>query len=109
MKTDIMIFTLVAVLNAMGVSHAQSPAGSLVPVTVDNFTRAESDMYFGGSVKTAGLGKFHHFREPTPLDKQDVIRMNRDTLAVGLRPRCWAGDDHTAQCGPAFHIVAGDR
>jgi hypothetical protein len=80
MKTNIMIFTLVAVLNAMGVSYAQSPAGNPVHVTVDNFTRAESDMYFGGSVKTAGLGKFHHFREPTPLDKQNVIRMNRDTL-----------------------------
>jgi hypothetical protein len=51
-----------------------------VPVTVDNFTRAETDRYFGGSVQQAGLGTFHHFREPTPLEKQNVIRMNRDTL-----------------------------
>jgi hypothetical protein len=27
-----------------------------------------------------GFGKFAHIREPTPLDKQDVIRRNRDTL-----------------------------
>ena len=44
-----------------------------VPVTVDNFTRAETDRYFGGSVQQAGLGTFHHFREPTPIEKQNVI------------------------------------
>jgi hypothetical protein len=63
---------------------AQTPSPStatgVIPVTPDNFNRAETDMYFGGSVKTAGVGKFHHFREPTPLDQQNVIRMNRDTL-----------------------------
>jgi hypothetical protein len=31
-------------------------------------------------VKNAGFGKFMHHREPTPLAKQMVIRMNRDTL-----------------------------
>jgi hypothetical protein len=54
--------------------------GNSVPVTVDNFNRAESDMYFGGSVKEGGLGTFRHNREATPIDKQMVIRMNRDTL-----------------------------
>ena len=51
-----------------------------VPVTVENFPRAESDLYFGGVVKNGGFGAFHHYREPTPLDQQTVIRMNRDTL-----------------------------
>ena len=37
-------------------------------------------MYFGGSVKEGGLGTFRHNREATPIDKQMVIRMNRDTL-----------------------------
>jgi hypothetical protein len=27
-----------------------------------------------------GLNRFHHSRQPTPLDQQTVIRMNRDTL-----------------------------
>jgi len=54
--------------------------GNSVPVTVDNFNRAETDMYFGGSVKEGGLGTFRHNREATPIDKQMVIRMNRDTL-----------------------------
>jgi hypothetical protein len=55
------------------------PTGSAV-VTPDNFNRAETDMYFGGSVKEGGLGTFRHNREATPIDKQMVIRMNRDTL-----------------------------
>jgi hypothetical protein len=51
-----------------------------VPVTVDNFIRAESDVYFGSIAKRYGFGKFGDDREPTPLDAQTVIRMNRDTL-----------------------------
>jgi hypothetical protein len=51
-----------------------------VPVTPDNFTRAESDMYFGGTVKNGGFGKFNHGRGVMPIDKQAVIRANRDTL-----------------------------
>jgi hypothetical protein len=51
-----------------------------VPVTVDNFTRAESDLYMGNIVKDGGLGKFIHRREPASIDNQTVIRLNRDTL-----------------------------
>jgi hypothetical protein len=60
--------------------QAQSPAGDPVPVTPDNFPRAETDFYFSGVVKNGGLGKFDHTREPAPLDKQTFIRLNRDTL-----------------------------
>lgn len=49
-------------------------------VNVDNFKRAETDTYFAKFVKAGALGKFVHAREPAPIDKQDVIRMNRDTL-----------------------------
>jgi hypothetical protein len=52
-----------------------------VPVTADNFIRAESDLYFGNAQKDAGgTGRFFHHREPTQIEKQPVIRMNRDTL-----------------------------
>lgn len=51
-----------------------------VTVTVDNFVRAESDMYFSNVVRSGGFGKFYHYREPMPIDKQDVVRANRDTL-----------------------------
>jgi hypothetical protein len=59
---------------------SQVPA-SRVPVTADNFARAESDLYFGNAVKDSdGVGKMHHRREPMQIDKQAVIRPNRDTL-----------------------------
>ncbi|MBF5045302.1 DUF1254 domain-containing protein [Aggregicoccus sp. 17bor-14] len=51
-----------------------------VAVTPDNFVRAETDMYFAGVVANGGFGKFDHTRDPAPLDKQTVIRLNRDTL-----------------------------
>jgi hypothetical protein len=58
---------------------ANASAG--VPVTVENFVRAESDTYFAATIKGYdALGKFGHNREMTPVDKQNVIRMNRDTL-----------------------------
>ncbi len=55
-------------------------AGSAVPVTAENFPRAESDLYFGNIVKDHGFGKFVHRREPASIDNQTVIRLNRDTL-----------------------------
>ena len=55
-------------------------AQNAVPVTVQNFPRAKSDLYMGNAVKDGGFGKFHHNRTPTEIDKQLVIRMNRDTL-----------------------------
>jgi hypothetical protein len=51
-----------------------------VPVTVKDFQRAESDTYFASSVKRGGFGKLYHYRTATPIDQQEVIRMNRDTL-----------------------------
>lgn len=58
-------------------AHAQTTA----PVTVDNFKRAETDRYFVANAKVAGgLGRFHHSRTLPAMDKQSVIRLNRDTL-----------------------------
>jgi hypothetical protein len=50
-------------------------------VNVGNFCRAESDRMLAGLLAAAGgVNEWLHFREPTPLDQQTVIRMNRDTL-----------------------------
>jgi hypothetical protein len=65
------------------VALAQPQAGTAFPVTVDNYNRAESDVYFGLNVQRGGFGKFLHLREPVPLDKQGIIRPNRDTLYSG--------------------------
>lgn len=53
-------------------------------VTVDNFVRAESHMYFSNvAVKQGAFGKFYHYRELMPIDDQSVVRANRDTLYSG--------------------------
>jgi hypothetical protein len=56
-------------------------AEDAVVVNVDNFNRAQTDFEFEGILKmSGGINKLHHNRTPTPVDKQNVIRMNRDTL-----------------------------
>ena len=60
-------------------------ASAAEPVNVNNFLRAESDFMLHATMKTFGaeLGQLRHIRNPVPLDKQPVIRMNRDTLYSG--------------------------
>jgi Protein of unknown function (DUF1254) len=50
-----------------------------VPVTVENFTRAESDLVFASTVERGGFGRWHHHRDQMPVDFP-VVRPNRDTL-----------------------------
>lgn len=53
-------------------------------VTPENFIRAETDRMFADIAGLSGkINTFFHFRAPTPLDKQTVVRMNRDTLYSG--------------------------
>ena len=58
-----------------------------IPVTIDNFIRAATDVEFDKYISlVGGVNKFFHFRAPTPVENQPTIRMNRDTLysmAVG--------------------------
>jgi hypothetical protein len=49
-------------------------------VNVSNFVRAESDVAIKKIYSIAGLNTWFHNRAPTPIDQQNVIRMNRDTL-----------------------------
>jgi hypothetical protein len=83
MKTKLIIYALAAALTVVNGTRAQSPAGYAVPVNPDDFIRAESDLYFGKLVKDGSFGKFTHNRELTPIDKQLVVRSNRDTLNSG--------------------------
>jgi hypothetical protein len=72
--------SMAAALAPAALVAAQTPPATTVPVTVENFIRAESDMYTSNLVKEAGLGKLSHRREPASIDQQAVIRLNRDTL-----------------------------
>ena len=60
--------------------NAQKAPDGAVLVSADNFVRAESDLYFGNVVAGGGFGGFMHIRELTPINKQLVVRANRDTL-----------------------------
>lgn len=51
-----------------------------VDVTVANFARAETDTAIKRMVELAGVNNWLHLRTPTPIDQQNVIRMNYDTL-----------------------------
>lgn len=51
-----------------------------IPVTMENFCRAETDNYFRTFVKKGALGHFVHDRALADVHDQKVIRMNRDTL-----------------------------
>jgi hypothetical protein len=52
-------------------------------VNVSNFVRAETDVAIKRIYDVVGLGTWLHYRAPTPIDQQKVIRMNRDTLYSG--------------------------
>jgi hypothetical protein len=48
------IFLVAAATAAMSGAQAQSVTGDLVPVTADNFARAESDLYLGNIARDSG-------------------------------------------------------
>lgn len=62
----------------LGLAAASAFAGTTI--TLDNFTRAETDYYMSTYVAKGCFAKLCNDREPTPVDKQPVVRMNRDTL-----------------------------
>ena len=72
------LIPVVISLVSLGVVDAEDVAP--MRVTVDTFCRAETDAYFTKFAKEGAFGKFKHERDLAPIDKQTVIRMNRDTL-----------------------------
>ena len=60
---------------------ALGASADTTPVTIDNFVRAATDIEFRKYLENSGaVNALFHVREPTPLDMQPTIRMNRDTL-----------------------------
>ena len=87
----------------------QAPAGNAVPVTADNFNRAETDMYFGKRVEGGGIGNLSHSRE-LYLTDSPVVRPNRDTLYSGAVFDYDAGPvTITLPDAGNRHVDAGDR
>lgn len=89
MKKYTSIFTVCLIALFLGVTQLQAqeaanPKDSTdepIIVTVDNFVRAETATQFDNHLKllSGKVNKFLHLRETVALDKQTVIRMNRDT------------------------------
>jgi uncharacterized membrane protein len=69
---------------AVAADDEGKPMSNQKVVTPETFIRAETDKMFQAMIINAGgTNKFYHFRNLTPLDKQTVIRMNRDVLYSG--------------------------
>jgi hypothetical protein len=62
------------------IAGTQTPSSPTVPVTIDNYNRAQSDVYFALIAKGGGFGKFRHGRDLAPIGRGGIIRPNRDTL-----------------------------
>lgn len=74
------IILIFATVIAASIIHAEDTPQPVI-VNVENFVRAETSAQFDRILHmTKGINQFIHLRKPTPLDKQNVIRMNRDTL-----------------------------
>jgi hypothetical protein len=73
------------ILNVALLVCASTPALAAEPVTIDNFRRAEADHYFKTYVDKGCFGRLCSDREAPAVDKQNVVRMNRDTpYTVGI-------------------------
>ena len=80
LMTNASIGVCLAILSIASAANADDRAEPVV-VNADNFVRAETAAQFDRIVEMAGgVNRFFHLRGPTPLDKQTVIRMNRDTI-----------------------------
>ncbi len=52
----------------VALSSSIAVAQQAVPVTADNFVRAETDMYMGRFAKEGAFAKFIHSRTPAEID-----------------------------------------
>ena len=84
LMTNVSIGVCLAILSIASALDAGDRAEPVM-VNVDNFVRAETAAQFDTSLKMTGgaVNEWFHFRKPAPIDQQNVIRMNRDTLYSG--------------------------
>ena len=77
MKITVRTCTLVLAVSTL--CGTQAMGAEPVPVTVDNFVRAESDLYFGGIIKDFGFGKLGFRGEMAPKVQNVLICYPCDT------------------------------
>jgi hypothetical protein len=75
----IVLLSFVPVFAAAQDAKREQKAGE--KVTQRTYVRAESDRaFFNFSQLAGGVNRFYYIRDVTPIDKQAVVRMNKDTL-----------------------------
>jgi hypothetical protein len=76
---------LFAQQNGANTNQSKVQDEKTIPVTWETYVRAETDRTLNNYNKLGAFGKFFHLRAITPIDKQDVVRMNRDTrYSIGI-------------------------
>ncbi len=90
-KVNLAVFFCASLSTTAAVSEPQQ-------VNAFNFARAETDFFFTNNFnKLGGLNKLVHDRVMVSIDKQAVVRMNRDTL--------YSGSLHDLDAGPVTAIL----
>jgi hypothetical protein len=74
------ILAAMSLVMASSVASAQTRTSDAELVTIENYNRAQTDVYFAGVARNGGFGKFRHGRELAPPAQQGIPRPNRDTL-----------------------------
>jgi len=79
------VITLASWVDSSQAQAQTAPKRDLVPVTLEQFPTAETHRMMKDSIDNLdGFGDWGHLRGFAPIDKQFVVRMNRDTLYSGV-------------------------
>lgn len=76
-----MRFPLLSLVAATLISTASLAEESIVPVTLENFARAATEIEFANYLPAAGgVNKWYHVRRPITAEEQMTIRFNLDVI-----------------------------
>src|SRR5260221_9418040 len=79
-ETHMRILAAMSLVMASSVASAQTPTSQAELVTVENYNRAQTDVYFAGVVKNGGFGKIWAGREVAPPPPHGIPPPHRDTV-----------------------------
>ncbi len=79
-KNHVSIWMCLSLVVTTPIASGETASRPTVLVTIDNYNRAQTDVYFSLITKGGGFGKFMHARDLAPIDQRGIVRPNRDTL-----------------------------
>jgi hypothetical protein len=82
---NILVITLASCAGSLQASAQAAPKRDMAHVSLEQFPTAETHLMMQSSIDNLDcFGDWGHLRGFTPMDKQFVVRMNRDTLYSGI-------------------------